>query len=406
MAQFNYQAIDNQGQELTGVVEAPNEQEAKRQLQGENLYIFELGKKDGSSGENSVESSGQINLFNQNDSLLVFTNQLANLLTAGIQLGEALTIISKLMSASQFSKVIDNIYSSIKGGQSFAEALEEYPNHFSEGYIGMIKAGEEGGFLALTCERLGESLEESKQLKSFIITSLIYPLVLVVVTILAVIVMITYVLPKFVSIYENYGDSLPYLTEMLLNISQFISQYGLIVLLLLGLGCLSSYFYYRSTAGRKKIDRWLLRIPILGQLLTMVNITKIARNLGTMLDSGVPLLRGLKFSQHVTNNIIIEAAVAEAASQVKKGTNLADALEKSSVFPKIAVYMIGIGEQTGKLAEMLLQLADNFADDYKENLKKLMKIFEPVIILVMGLIIGVIVVAMLLPILNINTISL
>ena len=148
-----------------------------------------------------------------------------------------------------------------------------------------------------------------------------------------------------------------------------------------------------------------MQLPVLGSLLAMINVTKIARNLGTMLESGVPLLRALKFSQYVTNNAVLKNALQESARQVKKGSNLSDALEQNNVFSEIVIHMIGIGERTGNLPAMLIQLAANFEDNYRASLEKLMKIFEPLIILVMGVIIGLIVVAMLLPILNINTIS-
>ena len=406
MAQFNYQAIDNQGQEVTGSIEALNIEEAKRNLQQQNLYVFSLTTA-GTSEEQASATETQVNFFQQQDDILAFTKQLANLLGAGIQLGEALEIISQLTAASQFNRVVKEIYNSIKGGQNFAEALQEHPDHFSKGYIGMIKAGEEGGFLDLTCQRLSQDLENSKQLKSFMITSLIYPLVLVIVTILAVIVMMTYVLPKFVSIYENYDNSLPYLTKVLLNTSQFLTQYGLWIMLgfILIIGVI--YFYYQKNPdAQRKVDQLLLETPVLGRLVAMVNVTKIARNLGTMLESGVSLLKALKFSQHVTNNQVLKNALEESAQRVQKGSNLSEALEQTKVFAPLVIYMVGIGERTGKLPAMLLQLAANFEENYRGSLEKIMKVFEPLIILVMGVIIGLIVVAMLMPILDINTISL
>ncbi|MBM7557521.1 type II secretion system F family protein [Halanaerobacter jeridensis] len=405
MAQFDYQAIDEQGQEVTGTIEALDTAEAKRKLQSQQLYVFEL-KVAGTKPEKEEVALKKFNLLQQQDHVLSFTKQLSNLLAAGIQLGEALEIIAQLTAASEFSGVVKEIYNSIKGGQNFAEALEEHPEYFSKAYIGMIKAGEEGGFLDLSCQRLSQDLENNKQLKSFMITSLIYPIVLIIVTILAVIVMITYVLPKFVSIYENYDSSLPYLTELLLQTSQFMTRFGLLIGLGLLLLVALIYFYYQQKRAKEKIDAWLLQIPLLGNLLSLVNVTKIARNLGTMLESGVPLLKALQFSQHVTNNAVLKKALAESSQRVKKGSNLAEALEESKVFSPLMIHMTGIGERTGKLPAMLLQLADNFEESYRGSLEKIMKIFEPVIILVMGIVIGLIVVAMLLPILNINTISL
>lgn len=403
MAEFLYQALNNQGQEIESSLEAENLAQAQRSLEEQNLHVFELKAKE--EAEQEQAAAGGLNFLQGQDELLDFTKQLANLLESGIQLGEALEIISQLTAGSDFNGVVRDIYASLKAGQNFAEALEEHPKYFSDGYIGMIKAGEEGGFLALSCQRLKQDLETSKELKSFMITSLIYPAVLVVVTILAVLVMITYVLPKFAAIYENYDDSLPYLTELLLNISGFISQYGLWIVLFATVAIIAAALYYQRDAAKKKVDRWLLMVPGLGNLLAMINGAKIARNLGTMLDSGVPLLKALQFSRRVTNNRALKEALSNSAQQVKKGSNLSDALEESNLFAPLLIYMTGIGERTGNLSSMLLQLAANLEEEYRGSLEKLMKIFEPLIILVMGIIIGLIVVAMLLPILNINTIS-
>ena len=408
MAHFEYQALDNQGQELTGTVEAFNLEQAKSKLAEQNLYVFALTTADNAQKNRGGITGGQkVNFMQQQDNVVAFTKQLANLLRAEIQLGAALEIISQLTVSGPFKKVVQAIYTSIKRGQNFAEALEAHPDYFSKAYVGMIKAGEEGGFLDLTCQRLSQDLENSKQLKSFMITSLIYPVVLVVVTILAVLVMITYVLPKFVAIYENYDQGLPYLTKLLLTISQFLSSYG--VWLVLGGGLILGliYIYYQQhSLFQRQVDQWLLALPIIGNLVKMINLTKIARNLGTMLESGVSLLQALKFSQYVTNNRILKLALSESAKRVQNGNNLAEALDETRVFSPLVIYMVGIGERTGKLPEMLLQLAANLEEDYRADLKKLMKIFEPLIILIMGIIIALIVVAMLMPILKINTISL
>lgn len=407
MAQFEYQALDNQGQEVTGTIEAFNLDEAKSKLLEQSLYVFALTTADSAQQKSLGAAGAQVNFMQSQDDVGAFTKQLANLLGAGIQLGAAVEIISQLTTEGPFKELIKEIYNDLKRGQNFAEALEKHPDYFSKAYVGMIKAGEEGGFLDLTCQRLSQDLENSKQLKSFMITSLIYPVVLVVVTILAVLVMITYVLPKFVAIYENYEQGLPYLTKLLLAMSQFVGHYGLWLVLGGSLLVVIIYIYYQQQPIlQRKVDQWLLALPIVGGLIQMINVTKIARNLGTMLESGVSLLQALKFSQYVTNNRVLKLALSESAKRVQKGNNLAEAFDQTKVFSPLVIYMVGIGERTGNLPELLLELAANFEENYRTNLKKLMKVFEPLIILIMGIIIALIVVAMLMPILKINTISL
>ncbi|PRX30490.1 general secretion pathway protein F/type IV pilus assembly protein PilC [Orenia metallireducens] len=401
MVKFSYKAINDKGQEVKGKMEALDSDDAKRRLAKDGLYLFELEELK----EGLRSSNFSFNLAQKNEERILFTRQLANLLVAGVQLGESLQVIIELLKPGKFKSVAKEVYEALKGGRGFAESLAKYPSYFSKGYVSMVKAGEEGGFLDLTCQRLAQNLEDNHRFKSFIITSMIYPLVLLVVSILAVIVMLTFVLPKFLSIYENYRQKLPLSTEILLKVSDFLATYWLLVFVIPIVIILAIWSYYNTEAGRRKVDELLLQLPFIGEFMIKVEVARISRTLGTMLDSGVNLLKALDISLQVSSNIILQNTLQLAREKVQKGGALSENLSNNGYFPQVAVHMIGIGERTGKLSAMLLQLADNFEEESKASLEKMMKVFEPLVILVMGTVIGMMVVSMLLPMLNINSIS-
>lgn len=401
VAKFAYEAINpDTGDTITGSIEAKSQDEALEKIEAQSLSPFNLKE------EKDKQRKKKFIFPKRGENLILFTHQLANLLKAGVQLGEALEIVHRLLKPSELKNIIKNIYDSIKSGKNFAESLANYPNYFSSSYINIIKAGEEGGFLDSACQRLAKDLEDDAQLKSFVISCLIYPAILSIVAILAIIVMITYVLPKFLVIYDNYGQTLPFTTEILLNISQFLSNYWIVIVLALITIAIVSWKYYRSKEGKVKVDGYILSLPIVSDLIVGISVAKISRSIGTMLESGVPLLKALQLSQHISNNIIIRQALEEASLEVKKGRTLSEALNKREIFPEILIYMIGVGEKTGRLGAMLLEVAKNFERDSKKNLEKFMKAFEPLLILFMGLMIGFIIISILLPILGISNLSL
>jgi type II secretory pathway component PulF len=401
MAQFTYKAINQDtGQTVEGIIDADNSTIALEKIEAKNLSPFSL--EEGTK----VEIKDTTSLFiNKENNLILFTSQLANLLKSGIQLGEALGITQRLIKEGKFKEIIVNLNKSLKGGKHFAEALSDYPNYFSDSYISMIKAGEEGGFLHLSCQRLAQDLEDHSELKSFIISSLIYPMILLLVALLAILVMITYVLPKFSMIYGKYGKSLPFSTKLLLDISQFISGNGLIIAIITLVTGLGIWQYYQSKSGKKRLDQFILKIPILGSLITDLTVVKITRSIGSMLINGVSLIKALEVSRYLTNNSLFRRAIVKSITQVQRGNALSEALAKTEVFPEIVIYMIGVGEETGRLGTMLVQISENFEKNSRKKIEKLMKAFEPLVIFFMGLIIGLIVISMLLPILGVNNIS-
>lgn len=247
MVSFSYKALKENGKMVSGSIKAENQKLALLDLEERGLFPYEIKiEKD-----NTNKGIFKISIFKR-DELIQFTRQLANLLLAGIKLGESLEIIGRLLQPGKFKEVVISVYESLKGGRDFADCLGDFPEYFPPSYISMIKAGQEGGFLDLTCERLADNLEESRKLKSFIITSLIYPVILFLVSIIAIIIMIVYVLPKFMLIYDNYGTSLPLITQSLLIISSFISNYGIHILVTLIAFMFILWWYFMSGDKRRE----------------------------------------------------------------------------------------------------------------------------------------------------------
>lgn len=415
MGKYIYKAYDNTGHLVEDELKAEDKKQALDFIQQNGLYPFKLqeisdpnfttfSSTDIESGNKFKDRTGSFsfNVRGKKGDLMLFTRQLANLLGAGIQLGEALKIITELLKPDDFKETVKSVYSDLKGGKDFADALSKYPEYFSPGFISMVKAGEEGGFLAITFQRLLEYLETKEDLKSFLISSLVYPFILMIVAFLAIVVMITYVLPKFMSIYNSYNQSLPLPTRILLDISYIFQKYGVGILLIIIVIISGLIFFYKSKQGKIYIDKMFITLPFIRNYVINISLINLTRSTGTMLESGVSLLKALNVSKYITSNIIIQEAIEVAAVKVKRGRSFSEALASTDVFPPIVISMIGIGEETGKIDVMLIQIADNFEKEIKKALETMMKVFEPVIILVMGVIIGFIVIAMLLPVLGLN----
>ena len=399
---FSYKAVNVDGQTVNGKLVAAGREEALQTLLGKGLHPFSVGEE--SIKFNQMKAFGLLERRQKEGNLIFFTQQLANLLLAGVRLGEALEIISILLKPGAFKKVVMEVNNSLRSGSHFSASLAEHPGYFSSTYIGMIKAGEEGGFLGLTCQRLARTLESSARFKAFLFSSLIYPFILLVVAIFAVVVMLTYVLPKFMQIYSNYGKTLPWSTRFLLQLNRFLSDHWWLLIGVLAVLIICLVVYRRTAYGRRQLDEFRLKLPVVGKLSIALAMTEICRSIGTMLENGVSLIKALNVSCHISNNQVFQTALVEAGVEVERGKHLSEALAKTGVFPATVVALTGIGEHTGKMGTMLQQAADHYEQEGKESLEKVVKTFEPVLILTMGLIIGFIVISMLLPVLGISVI--
>jgi general secretion pathway protein F len=338
--------------------------------------------------------------------LLVFTHELSTLVHAGLPLDRCLSILAGLTENAYLAEIIKDLLKEIKGGRSLSEALGMYPQVFPKIYVNMVRAGEVGGALDQILKRLVEYLENAEELRNYVSSALIYPAILAVVGALSIIVMMTFVIPKFAGIFENAGAPIPLPMKIMLGTSAVITGYWWLGLLA---GLATLYLLRRrlqSEEGRLGWDRWKLRFPVLGAVFLRMEVSRFGRTLGTLLTSAVPLIQSINIVKEVVGNRAIAYAMEPIKSGVKKGEGLAAPVRNSGIFPPFAVHLLEVGEETGRLDAMLLQIADTYDRELRVALKRLIALFEPAVILVMGLIIGVMVVSMLYSIFSINDVPL
>jgi type II secretory pathway component PulF len=338
--------------------------------------------------------------------LLIFTQELHTLVRAGFPLDRSLAVLSQLAESPALAEIIQDVLKEVKGGKSFSEALAEYPEIFPKVYVNMVRAGEAGGILEEILGRLVLYLETSEDLRSYIFGAMIYPALLSVVGLVSVTILTLFVIPRFASIFRDMGVPLPLPMAVLSGLSSFISRYWWLVLAMI----LLSGFYLKSRLesedGRLQWDRWLLRTPLLGIVLRKIEVARFSRTLGTLLHGGVPLLQSMTIVRDIIGNQSIARTIEPIRNGIKKGEGITQPMKQSAVFPPLAMHLIEVGEESGKLDSMLIQVADVYDAEVRKSIKNLIAFFEPALILLMGIIIGTIVVSMLMAIFSINDIPL
>ncbi len=334
--------------------------------------------------------------------VLPFTQELATLIEGGIPIDKSLSILLSGQDNNTIKDVVEDLLNGIKSGKSFAEALGNHVKLFSNVYINMIRAGEEGGVLPQVLKRLGSFQERLQKVRNEIISAMIYPLLLSSTGLVCVGALIVYVIPKFSQIFEGMGISLPFSTMILMGMSHYSIRYGWIFIIV----AMVAFFFYKRAMKDKntsiKIDQKKLSLPLLGNLLWKMQIARFARTLGTLLENGVPLLKSMDIVKDVLSNQYLADILGHVKLNVKEGAGLTVSLAKRGFLPEIAVHLLKVGEETGNLDQMLLKVADNFDADVEQRMKRLVTMVEPVLILLMGAVIGVIVISMLTAILSVN----
>lgn len=402
METYNYQAADRTGKIVTGTMEDDDERSIVDRLQEMGLFpmsVRRMQEKEGYRPSKPLRVMGRrIKLRD----VMTFTQQLGALLEAGLPLDRCLAILSDISEGDGMKDIIRNVLLSIQGGASFSDSLAKYPNVFPPLYTNMIKAGEAGGVLESVIARLAEYLENSQRLREEIRSSLIYPLLLVVVGGGAVAFLLTFVVPKFTQIFKEMGQNLPIPTIILLSISNLLRTYwwillGLIILIISGLRR-----YLKTDPGRSWWDASILKLPLFGTLVQKIAVSRFARTLGTLLNSGVPILQALAIVKDSMGNEVIARSTTIIREDVKRGKGIAKPLKDSGVFPQLAIHMMAVGEETGRLDEMLIKVADRYDSETRIAVKRMISLLEPAMILFMGLLVGFIVVAILLAIFSVN----
>ena len=402
MSSYSYRAITMEGKVIESSMEAADEGTVSAKLQEMGLLPVHIG----AAGRESVFKremewpwkSGKVHTKD----VLVFTQELRTLTHAGFPLDRCLAILAQLAESPSMAEIIRDVLKEVKTGKSFSEGLAKHPDVFPKVYVSMVRAGEAGGALDEILGRLASFMESGEELRSHIVGAMIYPALLSMVGLLSVIVLTVFVVPRFVTIFSDMGMTLPLPMVILDGISKAISGFWWLILALLIAAGYGVKRFRNSEEGRLRWDRKMLEIPLFGNVLRKVEVARFARTLGMLLRGGAPLLQSMTIVRDIIGNRSIAKMIDPIRSGIKRGEGIAQPMRQSGVFPPLAMHLVEVGEESGRLDDMLIQVADTYDVEVRNGIKRLVAFFEPAIILFMGLVIGTIVVSMLLAIFSIN----
>ncbi len=401
MAAFEYTALNAQGKETKGVLEGDTPRQVRAMLRERGwipLTVEEVRRRE-------QRKRRQFALFHRISAtdLALITRQLATLVGSGLPVEEALRAVSQQTEKPRLKSMIMGVRSRVLEGHSLATALGDYPHVFSELYRSTVEAGEQSGHINVVLERLADYTESRQQLQHKLMLALLYPVLVSLVAIAVVLLLLAYVVPQVVQMFEHTGQQLPVLTRGLIEVSDFVADYGLPLALLLALAGLGFSYLLRYRGFKRGFHALLLRLPLVAKLVRGMNTARFARTFSILAASGVPVLDAMRISAQVMVNLPMREAVEEAAMRVREGAPIHEALAASGYFPPMTVHLIGSGEASGNLEAMLERAAENQEREMETFLAAAMGLFEPLMILFMGGVVLVIVLAIMLPILDMNT---
>ncbi|MDD4913403.1 MAG: type II secretion system F family protein [Methylococcales bacterium] len=404
MPLFSYKAVNHLGLAEEGVRDAANEQALLLELQGMGLIPIRIQQaRDKTFLGVRLKSAGL--RLSQKD-IGMFTAELATLLESGLPLDRSLTILMQLTEENiKLNKLVGDILEKVKAGKSLADSLETQIGVFSRFYLNMIRAGEMGGNLGSVLHRLAEYMERSQELKDTVSTALIYPAVLLVMSMASLFVMLTFVVPQFEEMFKSAGKALPVPTQIVVGLAEFLQNYWWVLFLLVFSASLYMKSQLASPAGRKAWDGRFLKMPLFGEIILNKEVANFSRTFGTLLGNGVSILNSLTVVRETVGNTVLSELLDEVEDQLKQGKTLADSLSQYKLFPKLAVQMIKMGEETGRLEEMLMRVALIYDKQLRTTIQRMLALMEPVLIISLGLMIGGIIVSILLAILSVNDLA-
>jgi general secretion pathway protein F len=389
---YSYTAATPEGTTVEGVVEASDERGAVEKIRNTGVIPIKISVPGRGLGKTFAFRSSR-------GDLLTFTTELSALLSAGLPIDRSLNILAEISEGSQMKEVIHSVLTGIRGGSSFSEALQKHPGIFSRLYISMIRAGETGGVLDIVLDKLTEFLETAKELRDSVVSAMVYPLILTLTGGISIVILLTFVIPRFSSIFSEIGGNLPLSTQIILTISQALRSYWWIVFPMIIAAFALVKFYAGTEKGAYKWDE--LKLKLLGDVVRKLETARFCRTLGTLLRSGVPFLQALTNAKDVIGNRIIAGSVGAVIKNVREGKGIAGPLIEADAFPQLALSMIKVGEETGQLDTMLLKVAATYEKGLRDAVKRFMSLLEPAIILAMGILIAFIVVSMLMAVFSI-----
>ncbi|KQX97666.1 type II secretion system protein GspF [Rhodanobacter sp. Root480] len=402
MTLFRYRAITGAGESLRGQMEASSAEEVIAHLQDQGHTPLEAQPADAADGGAGVAALFTRGPFS-GDQLAQFTHQLATLLGAGQPLDRALGILLDLPESERARKLIERVRERVRGGNTLSSALDEEHGVFPRLYVSLVRAGEAGGSLEETLRRLADYLERAQQLRGSVINALIYPAFLLVGVLGSLVLLLAYVVPQFVPIFQDMQVPIPWITRAVLLLGNTLQAWWWLIALLLIGGAVAWRARLRDPQARLAWHARLLHLRWIGPLLLKVETARIARTLGTLLKNGVPLLSALAIARQVTGNRALDAALASAHEQVKGGSGLSLALAQPALFPRLALQMVQVGEEAGQLDTMLLKVADTFEIESRRAIDRLLAALVPALTIVMTVLVAIIMAAILLPLLSLTS---
>ncbi|SCZ59643.1 type II secretion system inner membrane protein GspF [Thiohalomonas denitrificans] len=399
MGAYEYTALDAGGRQRKGVLEGDTARQVRQALREQGMIPLNLdevvrqeGKKRGPVLRGGVSATD----------LAVVTRQLATLVRSGLPLEEALTTVGEQTEKPRLKSLMMGVRSRVLEGRSLADGLADFPSVFPELYRATVAAGEQSGHLDVVLERLADYTEKRQQMRQKMTLALLYPTLLTFVALAVVGLLLTYVVPQVVQVFENVGRELPWLTTALIAVSDFLIDNGVLLLVAGGMIGFAFWRLLKRPGFRYRVHQMLLRAPLSHRLVRGLNTGRFARTFSILAASGVPVLEGMRISAQVLSNIPMRAAVDKASERVREGSSISRALESSGLFPPLTLHLIASGESSGRLEEMLERAADNQEREIETLVAVLMGVFEPVLLLAMGGVVLIIVLAILVPILELN----
>lgn len=401
-APFHYRAVGSDGKLRTGIITAENQRSVARELQRQGLTPVYVGTEEKKKGlEFQLPSFGG----GRRKDVLFFTQELSTLLNSGVPLDRALSITSELTAKPQFRILISDVLRSIKGGKSLADALAVHPLYFSDLFINMVRAGEASGNLGQIFERLSEFERSRDELRSYIISSMVYPALLALVGAGSIFVLLDFVVPRFASVFDDGRMKIPTPTLIMLQASKIVQDWTWLVALVIVGSAILFRTYTQTAAGRFWWDDTRLKIPILGDALRKAETSRFARAMSTLVGNTVPLVQSLSISAGILNNKRMANSLKDVAQGVKRGEGISQPLARTKMFPPLASHLLTVGEETGKLDLMFARMAQIYEEETRAAIRRFTSIFEPLVILIMGIIVGALVLSMLIAITSINDVA-
>ena len=400
MPVYNYKAINDKGKSVSGVISAESVKIAGDKLRKGGVYLSSIKEAAGARrSSRSLPWSG-VSI----SELAVMTRQFSTLISAGLPLETSLVALYEQTDDQKLKEILSEVRNRLSEGSSLHAALEEHKSVFSDLYVSMVRAGEASGTLDVVLDRLADFLEKQLELTSKIRGAMVYPAIMFVVGMGVLVFMMTFVIPKVADIFEASNKALPFVTVVLIGASDFLRENFALMLVFMAVVFFFAHRYVKTPSGKKIYDRLSLRIPVFGKMSSKVMISRFTRTLATLLSSGIPLLDAIKASESVLGNSLYVENIRDVQVKVAEGSAFGDCLGQTGIFPPLVVRMVSVGEEVGKIEDMLSKVADMYDTEVDGMLSTLTSLLEPVMILIMGVVMGFIVFAILLPVLNLTSV--